>query len=92
MISLKSFFYVIEDAVEIVGTPQSMNLLSKFVDQFKGGSANSVSTSHPSPSIECEERAPAASTEDVQIIDVHLTSEKYIFTCITFIITSYMET
>ncbi|XP_063410794.1 uncharacterized protein LOC134693809 [Mytilus trossulus] len=64
------------EAVEIVSTPQSMNLLSKFVDQFKEGSANSVSTSHPSPSIECEERAPAASTEDVQIIDVHLTSEK----------------
>ncbi|CAC5423276.1 unnamed protein product [Mytilus coruscus] len=59
------------DAVEIVGTPQSMSLLSKFVEKFKEGSADSVPASNPGPSSES-----AASTEDVQIIDVHSTSEK----------------
>ncbi|CAC5425105.1 unnamed protein product [Mytilus coruscus] len=64
------------DAVEIVGTPQSMSLLSKCVDQFQEGSADSVPASNPGPSSVSEVRVPAASTEDVQIIGVHLTSEK----------------
>ncbi|CAC5360884.1 unnamed protein product [Mytilus coruscus] len=43
---------------------------------FQEGSADSVPASNPGPSSVSEVRVPAASTEDVQIIDVHLTSEK----------------
>ncbi|CAC5373435.1 unnamed protein product [Mytilus coruscus] len=64
------------DAVDIVGTPQSMSLLSKFVDQFQEGAADSVTANNPGPSSVSEVRVPAASTEDVLIIDVHLTSKK----------------
>ena len=80
-----------QDAVEIIGSPNTISLLSRFVDQVEDRTTVPIpdAANNPVASSFTQDgeygtsqvppvSIPAASLKDVQIVDLQLTSEKYI--------------